>query len=62
MKVRVKFEEDISHCYQCPYKETLHAMNNYSFEICRLLDGYDQTIPYKGIHKSCPFREKNVDN
>lgn len=58
MTVRVKFEKDVKHCYCCPFKETMHA-RYYTFDICPLLDGYDQTIPYRGIHKSCPFREEN---
>lgn len=60
MTVRVKFEKDIKHCYLCPFKKTSHP-----FDVCPLLDEYDQIIPYKGIHKSCPFREENkktIDN
>jgi len=64
MKVKVKFEKDIEDCYCCPLKETVREMGS-TFDVCRMLDGYDAIIPHEGIHKSCPFREENkktIDN
>jgi hypothetical protein len=53
----IKFEKEIEHCMECPFKEQVYEMG-YSGYDCSLLGCY-ATIPSIYIRKDCPFAKKS---
>lgn len=51
----IKIEEEIEHCYQCPYAVSWVEQGAHGTD-CSKIDNY-ASIPDKGIRKDCPFRE-----
>ena len=54
----IKFEKEIKHCAECPFKKQVKEMG-YSADECSLLGCYT-TVPSSGIRKDCPFIKTQV--
>jgi hypothetical protein len=51
----IKFEKEIEHCMECPFKEQVREMGYSGYE-CSLLGCY-ATIPSIHIRNDCPFNK-----
>lgn len=55
----IKFEKEIEHCMECPFKERAYEMGYGGYE-CSLLGCY-ANIPSIHIRNDCPFKKEQSE-
>lgn len=57
--MKVQLFHEIKNCYDCPFAVKIYQQG-YSSTDCSKLGAYS-TIPKKGIHKNCPFKNETLN-